>query len=104
MLVDGVLELDELGLWRERERKEGRELVGFKEKVRYLAKEKGDNGKVAFLESVVGLSLSSAMNLARHLSAETLPRLVEKFDGAKPGLLLLYSDATNQTLKAHCLG
>ncbi|XP_021819962.1 uncharacterized protein LOC110761716 [Prunus avium] len=78
MLVDGVLELDELGLWRERERKEGRELVGFKEKVRYLAKEKGDNGKVAFLESVVGLSLSSAMNLARHLSAETLPRLVEK--------------------------
>ncbi|PQQ21140.1 uncharacterized protein Pyn_21051 [Prunus yedoensis var. nudiflora] len=78
MLVDGVLELDELGLWRERERKEGRELVEFKEKVRYLAKEKGDNGKVAFLESVVGLSLSSAMNLARHLSAETLPRLVEK--------------------------
>lgn len=74
MLADGVQELDELGLWR----KEGIELVGFKEKVKYLAKEKGDNGKVAFLESVVGLSLSSAMNIARHSSVETLPGLINK--------------------------
>ena len=42
-----------------------------------MAKEKGDNGKVAFLESV-GLSLSAAMNVARYLSAETLPALVLK--------------------------
>lgn len=78
MLVDGVHELDELGLWKEQQRKEGIELVGFKEKVKYLAKEKGDTGKVAFLESVVGLSLSSAMNIARHSSAETLPGLINK--------------------------
>lgn len=92
MLVDGVQELDELGLWR----KEGIELVGFKEKVKYLAKEKGDNGKVAFLESVVGLSLSSAMNIARHSSVETLPGLINKvkyvkeifFSGSNDGELI----------------
>ncbi|RXH88989.1 hypothetical protein DVH24_000588 [Malus domestica] len=61
-------------MWGEWE-KEGRELGAFKGKVRYLAIEKGDNGKVAFLEGVVGLNLSSAMNVARHLSAETLPGL-----------------------------
>lgn len=71
MLVDGVEELDELGAWRE-------QLVGFKEKVKYLAKEKGDNGKVAFLECVVGLSLSQAMNIARQSSAETLLGLIKK--------------------------
>ena len=63
--------LGELGVWRE-------EVVGFKEKVKCLAKEKGDDGKVAFLESVVGLSLSSAMNIARHSSAETLLGLIDK--------------------------
>ncbi|PRQ51849.1 putative transcription regulator mTERF family [Rosa chinensis] len=89
VLVDGVQELDELGVWRE-------QLVGFKEKVKYLAKEKGDNGKVAFLESVVGLGLSSAMNIARHSSAETLPGLIDKvkyvkeifFSGSNDGGLI----------------
>ncbi|CAN6573747.1 unnamed protein product [Malus baccata var. baccata] len=72
ILVDGVTKLDELGMWGEWE--EGREFWGggFKEKVRYLAEEKGDNGNIAFLEGAVELSLSSAMNVARHLSAETL--------------------------------
>ncbi|XP_004305797.1 PREDICTED: uncharacterized protein LOC101301899 isoform X1 [Fragaria vesca subsp. vesca] len=89
MLVDGVEELDEIGVWRE-------QLVGFKEKVKYLAKEKGDNGKVAFLESVVGLSLSQAMNIARHSSAETLLGLIKKvkyvkeifFSGSNDGGLI----------------
>ncbi|KAB1218231.1 hypothetical protein CJ030_MR3G026111 [Morella rubra] len=80
MLVDGVKELDELSLW-DSWKSEGKELfagnVGFKKKLVYMAKEKGDNGKVAFLESV-GLSLSSAMNVARYLSAETLPCLIHK--------------------------
>ncbi|XP_062025968.1 transcription termination factor MTERF2, chloroplastic [Rosa rugosa] len=89
VLVDGVQELDELGVWRE-------QLVGFKEKVKYLAKEKGDNGKVAFLESAVGLGLSSAMNIARHSSAETLLGLIDKvkyvkeifFSGSNDGGLI----------------
>lgn len=80
MLVDGVKELDELSLW-DSWKSEGKESVagdvGFKKKVFYMAKEKGDNGKVAFLESV-GLSLSSAMNVARYLSAETLHCLIHR--------------------------
>ncbi|TQE12515.1 hypothetical protein C1H46_001906 [Malus baccata] len=91
MLVDGVVELDELGTWGEWE-KEGRELGGFKEKVRLMAKEKGDNGKVAFLEGAVGLSLSSAMNVARHLSAETLPGLIEKVNYVKK---IFFSDSSD---------
>ncbi|KAK4583492.1 hypothetical protein RGQ29_026288 [Quercus rubra] len=83
MLVDGVRDLDELSLWGScgAEGKDfavaGDAVVGFKKKVLYMAKEKGDNGKVAFLESV-GLSLSAAMNVARYLSAESLPALVHK--------------------------
>ncbi|KAL5554187.1 hypothetical protein UlMin_041588 [Ulmus minor] len=91
MLVDGVRELDELKLlssWRT----EGKELKGFSEKVRYMAKAKGDNGKVAFMESVVGLSLSSAMNVARYLSAETLPGLIDKVKYMKE---ILFSDSND---------
>lgn len=101
MLVDGVRDLDELSLWGSCG-SEGNEfvaaagdVVGFKKKVLYMAKEKGDNGKVAFLESV-GLSLSAAMNVARYLSAETLPALVLKvkcmkelfFSGSNDGGLI----------------
>lgn len=50
---------------------------GFKEKVALMAMEKGDCGKVAFLESV-GMNLSSAMNVARYLSGEMLPSLIYK--------------------------
>lgn len=98
MLVDGVKDLDELSLW-DSWKSEGKEFVpgdvGFKNKVVYMAKEKGDNGKVAFLESV-GLSLSSAKNVARYLSAESLPRLIHKvlcmkemlFSGSNEGVLV----------------
>lgn len=68
------MELDELGSWNGNE-DEG--FIGFKERVIRLAMEKGDNGKVAFLESV-GLSLSSAFSVARYLSGESLPALIDK--------------------------
>ncbi|KAL5823814.1 hypothetical protein ACOSQ4_021714 [Xanthoceras sorbifolium] len=83
MLSESVLELEELNSWRNNDDNDngggdGEEgFVGFKEKVIRMAKEKGDNGKVAFLESV-GLSLSSAISLARYLSGEPLPALIDK--------------------------
>ncbi|KAK0595225.1 hypothetical protein LWI29_004691 [Acer saccharum] len=85
MLNDSVMELDELDSWRNDNNNNGggsggdgeEGFVGFKEKVIRMAKEKGDNGKVAFLESV-GLSLSSAINVARYMSGEPLPALINK--------------------------
>ncbi|XP_028802557.1 transcription termination factor MTERF2, chloroplastic [Neltuma alba] len=70
MLVDEVRERDELSMWE-------KQTDGFQDKVVHIAREKGDNGKVAYLESL-GLSLSSAMNVARYLSAETLTTLILK--------------------------
>ena len=77
MLVDSVKDLEEWTSWKSGG--DGNEFatLGFKEKVAYMAKEKGDNGKVAFLESL-GLSLSSSMNAARYLQGESLPNLVHK--------------------------
>ncbi|KAK9281996.1 hypothetical protein L1049_004907 [Liquidambar formosana] len=80
MLIDSVRDLDELSLWSSWTSESERGLespLSFQRKVYYMAKEKGDNGKVPFLESV-GLSLSSAMNVARYLSSETLPGLIDK--------------------------
>ncbi|KAK1269581.1 hypothetical protein QJS04_geneDACA013996 [Acorus gramineus] len=71
-LIDGVRELDELPLW---EWKAGD--LSFKEKVYHMAMEKGDGGVLPFLESL-GLSRVSSMNVARHLSSETLPSLINK--------------------------
>lgn len=70
MLVDAVRDLDEFSMW-------DKQIGGFQEKVVQIAREKGDKGKVAYLESL-GLSLFSAMNVARHLSAETLPALIHR--------------------------
>ncbi|KAJ6420344.1 hypothetical protein OIU84_030290 [Salix udensis] len=77
MLVDSVKDLEEWTSWKSGG--DGNEFatLGFKEKVAYMAKEKGDNGKVAFLESL-GLSLSSSMNAARYLHGESLPNLIHK--------------------------
>ncbi|KAL0802252.1 hypothetical protein Bca101_057428 [Brassica carinata] len=72
MIVESVRDLEEWESWKG---KEG--LGGFSEKVVYMVKQKGDGGKVAFLESL-GLSLSSAIYLAHYVSSETLPRLVHK--------------------------
>ncbi|KAK8629134.1 hypothetical protein V6N13_077988 [Hibiscus sabdariffa] len=73
MLVDGVKELEEWNAWNNVEG----DTLGFKEMAIYIAKEKGDNGKVAFLESV-GLPLSSAMSIARYLTSESLPSVIRK--------------------------
>ncbi|XP_038895303.1 transcription termination factor MTERF4, chloroplastic [Benincasa hispida] len=81
MLVDGVRELDETSMWVSWSKEGGEQPLvddfGFKEKVGLMAMEKGDHGKVAFLESV-GMNLSSAMNVARYLSGEMLPSLIYK--------------------------
>ncbi|KDP25036.1 hypothetical protein JCGZ_22571 [Jatropha curcas] len=78
MLFDSVKDLEELNAWKSTIA-DGREfgVLGFQEKLVYMAKEKGDNGKVAFLESL-GLSLSSAMNVARYVSSESLLGLIHK--------------------------
>ena len=73
MLVDGVRDLEEWNSWR----KGDEEDVSFEEKVYCLAREKGDYGRLAFLESI-GLNLSSALSVARYLSSESLPGLIEK--------------------------
>lgn len=86
MLRESVRELDELSLWSSW-MKDGRmegevEMtrivpLSLKEKVKRIAKEKGDNGKIPYLESV-GLSFSSSVHLARLLSSESLSSLVSK--------------------------
>lgn len=78
MLVEAVRELDELEIMRESEGKEER--GSFKEKVYGMGQRKGDKGIVPFLEGVVGLSLPTAMHLARMLlsSGQTLKDLVVK--------------------------
>ncbi|KAG5241010.1 transcription termination factor MTERF [Salix suchowensis] len=77
MLVDSVKDLEEWTSWKSGGDGSEFATLGFKEKVAYMAKEKGDNGKVAFLESL-GLSLSSSMNAARYLHGESLPNLIHK--------------------------
>lgn len=77
MIVDGVRDLEEWNSWKGSGESEGIEGLEFKEKVIYMVKQKGDGGKVAFLESL-GLSLSSAMYLAHYLSSESLPKLLHK--------------------------
>ena len=61
MLIDALKDLED---WSQHAHEIGIRMelgdFGFKEKVTFMAKDKGDNGKLAFLESL-GLSLSSAM-------------------------------------------
>ncbi|KAJ4832260.1 hypothetical protein Tsubulata_012204 [Turnera subulata] len=76
-LLEGVKELEELTAFDT-----GFGDLGFKEKVVSMAKQRGDEGKVAFLESV-GLSFFSAMNVARYLSRESLPGLIRKVNYMK---------------------
>ncbi|KAJ0085680.1 hypothetical protein Patl1_06925 [Pistacia atlantica] len=58
-----------------------------------MAKEKGDNGKVAFLESV-GLTLSSAISVARYLTGEPVSALIYKIEARRGGLDMLGSADT----------
>ncbi|KAJ8759952.1 hypothetical protein K2173_010808 [Erythroxylum novogranatense] len=96
MLLDSVSDLEEWSKWKHGEGGTGDRFgdLGFEEKVVYMAKEKGDNGKVAFLESI-GLSLSSSMNVARYLSGESLPGLIEKVKYMKN---IFFSDSDDKGL------
>ncbi|KAK9099702.1 hypothetical protein Scep_023132 [Stephania cephalantha] len=78
MLVESVRDLDEHSLW-DSWRVEGEEAseFSFREKVFCVAKEKGDGGMLAFLESV-GLNPSSSTHVARYLASEPIPELIEK--------------------------
>ncbi|KAL2316506.1 hypothetical protein Fmac_030382 [Flemingia macrophylla] len=71
MLVEGVRDLEQLQ-WDERIA-----AFSFKDKILHIAVQKGDNGKLAYLETL-GFSLSSSMNVATYLSAHTLPSLMHK--------------------------
>ncbi|CAN4085065.1 unnamed protein product [Withania somnifera] len=83
MLIDSVRDLDEFSLWNSWSTTDEKayiplELpVSFKRKVYLIAKQKGDKGVLPFLESI-GLTLSSATHLARYLSSQTLPSLINK--------------------------
>lgn len=84
MLLASVRELDDHGLWGSwssgiDEGGEKGDLSSFdlKSKVYYMAKSKGDKGMLPFLESV-GLKLSSAMLIARYLSLQSLPEIIDK--------------------------
>ena len=69
MLIDSVKDLEEWSSWNG-DAAPGVDFghLGFKEKVVFMAKDKGDDGKFTFLESL-GLSLSSATIVARYLSS-----------------------------------
>ncbi|XP_021851077.1 transcription termination factor MTERF6, chloroplastic/mitochondrial [Spinacia oleracea] len=81
MLRESVRELDELSLWNSWMKDGKMEMTHtpllLKEKVKYIAREKGDYGKIPYLESI-GLNFSSSVHLARLLSSESLPSLILK--------------------------
>lgn len=80
MLVDAVRELDELEISLNKSSSSKEKQKSFKDKVYEMGQQKGDKGIVPFLESVVGLSLPSAMHLSRSYlsSQQTLPHLIVK--------------------------
>jgi mTERF domain-containing protein len=82
MLVEGVRELDELGLWASWssgagavEMEMGR--LGFGRKVYLMGRSRRDNGVVPLLESV-GVRLSSAKLIAPYVAAAGLPVLIRR--------------------------
>ncbi|CAL0332117.1 unnamed protein product [Lupinus luteus] len=77
MLMDGVRDLDQLSSIIQQQQQQNLE-----DKIIHIATQKGDKGKVAYLESL-GFTLSSSMNVARYLSAETLPSLIHKVTSMK---------------------
>lgn len=92
MLMESIRDLDELSLWNSYcSKEEELEALSLRKKVIYIAKEKGDSGKVAFLESI-GLSLSSSMRIARYLSSDTLPSLIHKVKYVKDLLFSGFDD------------
>ncbi|RZB62237.1 Transcription termination factor MTERF6, chloroplastic/mitochondrial isoform A, partial [Glycine soja] len=89
MLVEGVRDLEQWQI----------ALAGlsFKDKILHIAAQKGDKGKVAYLESL-GFTLSSSMNIARYLPSDThtLPSLMHKVTRIKQ--LLFFSPTPDHHL------
>ncbi|EPS61161.1 hypothetical protein M569_13638, partial [Genlisea aurea] len=87
MLMDSV---DDIDHWNslsasDSDRESMQEAVDFRKKVYQMAKQKGDNGLLPFLESI-GVSLPSATHLARYLSSSvsnSLPLLIHKVNHLK---------------------
>ncbi|XP_059643229.1 transcription termination factor MTERF4, chloroplastic [Cornus florida] len=102
MLIDSVRQLDELSLslwdsWNSSQQQQQgavEEGLSFKEKVYRVAKDKGDNGSLPFLESL-GLSLSSASQVARYVSSHshTLPELIRRVKYVKE---MFFSDSDDK--------
>ncbi|KAI3990314.1 hypothetical protein MKX01_037653 [Papaver californicum] len=84
MLIDSVMELDALSLWKSWriENEDNVETSSFKKKVFYMAKEKGDNGILPFLESV-GLNPMTSTHIARYLVSDSLPSVIHKVNYVK---------------------
>ncbi|KAK3015906.1 hypothetical protein RJ639_007642 [Escallonia herrerae] len=76
MLMGSVSDLDEWNSWSSSSDAAVPRLT-FRDKVYQMAQQKGDKGILPFLESI-GLSLSSAMHVARYLSSQPLPALIPK--------------------------
>ncbi|OVA19283.1 Mitochodrial transcription termination factor-related [Macleaya cordata] len=93
MLIDSVRDLDELSLWKSwKIENEDLDTLSFKKKVFYMAKEKGDNGILPFLESV-GLNPMSSTHIARYLVSESLPAIIHKVKYLKE---LLFSGSDDE--------
>ncbi|KAJ1382184.1 Transcription termination factor, mitochondrial/chloroplastic [Sesbania bispinosa] len=79
MLVEGVKDLEQLSMWDSNSNSGD---FNFRDKLLHIAAQKGDNGKLAYLESL-GFTLYSSMNIARYLSTDTLPSLIHKVTSIK---------------------
>jgi mTERF domain-containing protein len=86
MLVDGVKELDELGLWASWSAGAGARVgaemgaLGFGRKVYFMGRSRRDGGIVPLVESL-GVRLSSAKLIAPYVAAEGLPVLIDRVSG-----------------------
>lgn len=91
MLVEGVRDLDHLSSSSMSSMLDDFNFnLNYRDKILHIAALKGDNGKLAFFESI-GFTLSSSMNLATYISsssssssaAHTLPSLINKVASIK---------------------
>ncbi|XP_078439176.1 mitochondrial transcription termination factor family protein [Wolffia australiana] len=97
MLMGNVRELDENSLWGSwaEDKGVGEECdsgLNFRKKVYLMAKKKGDEGVLPFLESI-GLKYSSAVHISGYMSSSDLPELIDKVKFMKE---LLFSRSDRQ--------
>ncbi|KAL6549499.1 hypothetical protein OROHE_008616 [Orobanche hederae] len=95
MLIHSVDDLDDWNSWSDAASPSEEitaDALEFKKKVYQMAKQKGDNGVLPFLESL-GLSLSSATHLARYLSSSDSSALLPLVHKVKYVKEILFSDS-----------